>query len=330
MTTTHTRSTSGRCRKTPAAGGAQGFVTFPCLPALSASRAEPAPVPAPRHGSYAATNETEANQSETATRAGQCPRGATTRKEARHATRRGKPGQQDPAARRVMRALLPVNSRPAPAGRAFLRHRSSMVERPAHNGLVAGSIPAGATIEPLSGGASLGACNGRSVTASRASTRHPSAVWHVRYRCGARSSGRLTLAGTAALTPPWPSQQSRQYARAGLHLSPRFGGVPFREPKGARLKTGGPIRRRGSWPAGHTPRARVCTKREKPDLTAWLPCIGGQHRGPSPVGILLSHTQSIPQILARIKRNPLSQGAGHDRTCVGQALLAPPISAGVA
>ena len=90
MTPTHTRSASGRCRKTPAAGGAQGCVTFPCLPALSASRAEPAP--------------------------------------------------------RAKRVCL--NSRPAPAGRAFLRHRSSMAERPAHNGLVAGSIPAGATIEP--------------------------------------------------------------------------------------------------------------------------------------------------------------------------------------
>ena len=47
MIPTLTEPTSGRCRKTPAAGGAQGFVTFPCLPALSALRAEPAPRPAP-------------------------------------------------------------------------------------------------------------------------------------------------------------------------------------------------------------------------------------------------------------------------------------------
>ena len=162
MTTTHTRSASGRCRKTPAAGGAQGFVTFPCLPALSASRAEPAP-------------------------------------------------------------------RPAPAGRAFLRHRSSMAERPAHNGLVAGSIPAGATIEPLSGetwnGVAIAARDERTGP-SPVATSHPSAVWHVRYRCGARSSGRLTLAGTAALTRHGNASNRRQYARAGLHLSPLSGGVP--------------------------------------------------------------------------------------------------------
>ena len=247
MTPTHARSASGRCRKTPAAGGAQGFFIVPCLPALCASRAEPANIPhqpSPAISSRRLTGHAQethddcarvhlASHSQRQRKAPARLQGAArisrhaaeTALSAQHSKEKAVQGPQtlDPA-RAGQSAAICLNSRPAPAGRAFLPGSGAGIASRSVRGDINKShalrcqppsaVPSGAGSQP----ARSPACFARSAL-------FLPQLFEAADNDGCPAPARgVSCNGRHFVTRRGNASNRRQYARAGLHLSPLSGG----------------------------------------------------------------------------------------------------------